>query len=136
MRPSARVTSSCDSSMSSIGAGLIRATRPRYPRRLVPARRVRPLRVSVAEKDPPTSHPQETAMPHVTVIGTGNMGQAIAGVLTKGGATVDLVGHADTDADVSGDIVVLAVPYLRSTTSWPSARIASRARSSSTSPTR
>ena len=50
-------------------------------------------------------------MPHVTVIGTGNMGQAIAGVLTKGGATVDLVGHAETDADVSGDIVVLAVPY-------------------------
>jgi len=50
-------------------------------------------------------------MPHVTVIGTGNMGQAIAGVLTKGGATVDMVGHADTDADVSGDIVVLAVPY-------------------------
>ena len=50
-------------------------------------------------------------MPHVTVIGTGNMGQAIAGVLTKGGATVDLVGHADTDADVSGGIVVLAVPY-------------------------
>ena len=39
------------------------------------------------------------------------MGQAIAGVLTKGGATVDLVGHADTDADVSGDIVVVAVPY-------------------------
>jgi predicted dinucleotide-binding enzyme len=50
-------------------------------------------------------------MPHVTIIGTGTMGQAIAGVLTKGGATVDLVGHADADADVSGDIVVLAVPY-------------------------
>jgi predicted dinucleotide-binding enzyme len=50
-------------------------------------------------------------MPHVTVIGTGSMGTAIAGALTKGGATVDLVGHADTDADISGDIVVLAVPY-------------------------
>jgi 8-hydroxy-5-deazaflavin:NADPH oxidoreductase len=49
-------------------------------------------------------------MPHVTVIGTGNMGQAIAGVLSKGGATVDLLGHHD-DADVTGDIVVLAVPY-------------------------
>ncbi|MEP6648695.1 MAG: NAD(P)-binding domain-containing protein [Lapillicoccus sp.] len=50
-------------------------------------------------------------MPHVTVIGTGNMGQAIAGVLTKGGATVDLVRHGDSDAEVTGDIVVLAVPY-------------------------
>jgi predicted dinucleotide-binding enzyme len=49
-------------------------------------------------------------MPHVTVIGTGTMGQAIAGVLSKGGATVDLLGHHD-DADVTGDIVVLAVPY-------------------------
>ncbi len=39
------------------------------------------------------------------------MGQAIAGVLTKGGATVDLVGDARTNADVTGDIVVLAVPY-------------------------
>ena len=48
-------------------------------------------------------------MPNVSIIGTGNMGQAIAGVLTKGGATVDL-GHHD-DGDVSGEVVVLAVPY-------------------------
>ena len=49
-------------------------------------------------------------MPNVTIIGTGNMGQAIAGVLTKGGAAVDLIGHQD-DGDVSGEVVVLAVPY-------------------------
>ena len=49
-------------------------------------------------------------MPNVTILGTGNMGQAIAGVLTKGGATVDLVGHHD-DGDIRGDVVILAVPY-------------------------
>ena len=49
-------------------------------------------------------------MPNVTIIGTGNMGQAIAGLLTKGGASVDLVGHHD-DGDISGDVVILAVPY-------------------------
>ena len=49
-------------------------------------------------------------MPNVTIIGTGNMGQAIAGVLTKGGAAVDLLGHHD-DGDVGGEVVVLAVPY-------------------------
>src|SRR6516165_1783164 len=36
-------------------------------------------------------------MAHVSIIGTGNMGQAISAVVTKGGNT--------------GDIVVLAVPY-------------------------
>ena len=50
-------------------------------------------------------------MAHVSIIGTGNMGQAIAGVLTKGGNTVDLLGHGDTDQPVTGDVVVLAVPY-------------------------
>ena len=49
-------------------------------------------------------------MPNVTIIGTGNMGQAIAGVLTKGGASVELLGHHD-DGDISGEVVVLAVPY-------------------------
>ena len=39
-------------------------------------------------------------MADVTVIGTGKMGQAIAGVLTKGGASVTLVGHGDDDAAV------------------------------------
>lgn len=50
-------------------------------------------------------------MVHVTVIGTGTMGQAIEKVLTKGGATVDLLAHSDTEAEIAGQIVVLAVPY-------------------------
>ena len=50
-------------------------------------------------------------MAHVSIIGTGNMGQAIAGVVTKGGNTVELFGQADGDPPVTGDIVVLAVPY-------------------------
>jgi len=50
-------------------------------------------------------------MAHVSIIGTGNMGQAIAGVTGKGGHTVQLLGQSDSDTAVSGDIVVLAVPY-------------------------
>jgi 8-hydroxy-5-deazaflavin:NADPH oxidoreductase len=47
---------------------------------------------------------------HVSIIGTGNMGQAIAAVAGRGGHTVQLLGQGD-DTPVSGDIVVLAVPY-------------------------
>jgi 8-hydroxy-5-deazaflavin:NADPH oxidoreductase len=50
-------------------------------------------------------------MTHVSIIGTGNMGQAIAGIVTKGGNTADLIGHADAEKPVTGDVVVLAVPY-------------------------
>ena len=50
-------------------------------------------------------------MAHVSIIGTGNMGQAIAGVAGKGGHTVQLLGQADSATAVTGDIVVLAVPY-------------------------
>jgi 8-hydroxy-5-deazaflavin:NADPH oxidoreductase len=50
-------------------------------------------------------------MAHVSIIGTGNMGQAIAAVAGKGGHTVQLLGHTDSGTKVSGDIVVLAVPY-------------------------
>jgi len=50
-------------------------------------------------------------MAHVSIIGTGNMGQAIAGVAGKGGHTVQLIGSSDADTKVTGDIVVLAVPY-------------------------
>jgi predicted dinucleotide-binding enzyme len=39
------------------------------------------------------------------------MGSAIAGVVTKGGNTVELLGHGDTDKPVTGDVVVLAVYY-------------------------
>ena len=50
-------------------------------------------------------------MAHVSIIGTGNMGQAIAGVAGKGGHTVQLLGQSDGATAVTGDIVVLAVPY-------------------------
>ena len=50
-------------------------------------------------------------MAHLSILGTGNMGQAIAAVAGKGGHTVQLLGENDTDTQVSGDIVVLAVPY-------------------------
>ena len=50
-------------------------------------------------------------MAHLSILGTGNMGQAIAAVADKGGHTVQLLGENDTDTPVSGDIVVLAVPY-------------------------
>ncbi|MFC9269091.1 NADPH-dependent F420 reductase [Streptomyces zhihengii] len=50
-------------------------------------------------------------MTHVSIIGTGNMGQAISSLVTKGGNTADLLGRADADKPLTGDIVVLAVPY-------------------------
>jgi len=50
-------------------------------------------------------------MAHVSIIGTGNMGQAIATVAGKGGHTVQLLGENDGATPVSGDVVVLAVPY-------------------------
>ena len=50
-------------------------------------------------------------MSHVTIIGTGNMGQAIADVVTAGGSTVQLLGTADAATPVTGEIVILAVPY-------------------------
>ena len=50
-------------------------------------------------------------MTHVSIIGTGNMGSAIAGVVTRGGGTAELLGHGDNAQPVTGDIVVLAVPY-------------------------
>jgi len=50
-------------------------------------------------------------MTHVSVIGTGNMGQAIAGLVTRGGNSLEVIAETDTDKPVTGDIVVLAVPY-------------------------
>ena len=51
-------------------------------------------------------------MSTVSIVGTGNMGPAIASVVEKGGNTVQLLGSNDTNQPVTGDIVVLAVPYL------------------------
>ncbi|MEV7632723.1 NADPH-dependent F420 reductase [Microbacterium sp. NPDC089318] len=50
-------------------------------------------------------------MTTITIFGNGNMGQAIGGVLARGGASIQYVGSADTAARIDGDIVVLAVPY-------------------------
>lgn len=50
-------------------------------------------------------------MSSVTVFGTGNMATAIGGVLAAGGAEVSHISHAQRDAVVGGEIVVLAVPY-------------------------
>ena len=50
-------------------------------------------------------------MAHVSILGTGNMGPAIAGVVSRSGNTVELLGRADADKPVTGDVVVLAVPY-------------------------
>ena len=50
-------------------------------------------------------------MSHVSIIGSGNMGQAIAGIVTKGGNTVEVLSTSDSDRAATGDIVVLAVPY-------------------------
>ena len=47
----------------------------------------------------------------VTIIGKGNMGQAIAGLVTKGGHAVELLGSGDAGQPVTGELVVLAVPH-------------------------
>jgi predicted dinucleotide-binding enzyme len=50
-------------------------------------------------------------MAHLSILGTGNMGQAIAAVAGRGNHTVQLLGENDAATEVTGDIVVLAVPY-------------------------
>jgi NADPH-dependent F420 reductase len=50
-------------------------------------------------------------MAHISIIGSGNMGQAIAGLAAKGGNTVELLNSSDAGKAITGDIVVLAVPY-------------------------
>jgi 8-hydroxy-5-deazaflavin:NADPH oxidoreductase len=56
-------------------------------------------------------HIQEHTMTNLSILGTGNMGQAIAAIAAKGGHSVQQLGENDLDTPVSGDIVVLAVPY-------------------------
>ncbi|MEU9579284.1 NADPH-dependent F420 reductase [Streptomyces chilikensis] len=50
-------------------------------------------------------------MARVSIIGTGTMGSALAGVVRKGGNTVEPLGSGDARKPVTGEIVVLAVPY-------------------------
>ena len=47
----------------------------------------------------------------VSILGAGNMGTAVAGIVEKGGNTAEVFGSSDTDKSLTGDIVVLAVPY-------------------------
>jgi 8-hydroxy-5-deazaflavin:NADPH oxidoreductase len=47
----------------------------------------------------------------ITIIGTGTMGQAIAGLAAKGGHGVQLLGSSEETTPVTGDVVVLAIPY-------------------------
>jgi 8-hydroxy-5-deazaflavin:NADPH oxidoreductase len=53
----------------------------------------------------------EDVMASISIIGTGKMGTAIAGVATKGANVVQQLGSNDTAVAIDGDIVVLAVPY-------------------------
>jgi 8-hydroxy-5-deazaflavin:NADPH oxidoreductase len=45
-------------------------------------------------------------MAHVSIVGTDTMGQAIAGVVSRGGSTVELLGQGDADQPVTGEVVV------------------------------
>ncbi|WP_127502049.1 NADPH-dependent F420 reductase [Actinoplanes solisilvae] len=50
-------------------------------------------------------------MANISILGTGNMGQAIGGLVAKGGNTVQQLNTASTGEAVTGDIVILAVPH-------------------------
>ena len=49
-------------------------------------------------------------MTSISILGTGNMGTAIAGIFADGGAAVESFAHSDEPSSF-GDIVVLAVPF-------------------------
>jgi predicted dinucleotide-binding enzyme len=50
-------------------------------------------------------------MASVSIIGTGNMGAAIASIALKGGHKVQQLGHGDGAIAIEGDVVILAVPH-------------------------
>lgn len=51
-------------------------------------------------------------MTSFSVIGTGTMAQAIGGVLSQGGSPVTYISHSEVGTvPLTGDVVVLAVPY-------------------------
>jgi len=50
-------------------------------------------------------------MARISIIGTGNMGTAIADIAAKGGHDVERFNQSNADQPVTGDLVVLAVPY-------------------------
>jgi NADPH-dependent F420 reductase len=50
-------------------------------------------------------------MTNLSILGTGNMSQAIASIAARGGHSVQQLGSNDLDTALTGDVVVLAVPY-------------------------
>ena len=50
-------------------------------------------------------------MANISILGTGNMGQAIGGLVAKGGNTVQQLNTSSAGEAVTGDIVILAVPH-------------------------
>jgi NADPH-dependent F420 reductase len=50
-------------------------------------------------------------MANLTILGTGNMGQAIASIAARGGHSVQQLGVDDLGTPVTGDVVILAVPF-------------------------
>ncbi|MEO8907292.1 MAG: NAD(P)-binding domain-containing protein [Microbacteriaceae bacterium] len=50
-------------------------------------------------------------MTSVSIIGTGNMANAIGGAIADGGTSVEYIAHEATGGAIAGDIVILAVPY-------------------------
>ncbi len=50
-------------------------------------------------------------MSTITIFGTGNMGNAIAGVLASGGASIQHINQSTANPTIDGDLVILAVPY-------------------------
>jgi 8-hydroxy-5-deazaflavin:NADPH oxidoreductase len=50
-------------------------------------------------------------MAGISILGPGKMGSVLADLATKAGYDVEVLGRADADRPVSGDIVVLALPY-------------------------
>lgn len=50
-------------------------------------------------------------MTHISIIGQGNMGQAISTIATRGGNTVEVFGSQDQGRAITGDVVILAVNH-------------------------
>lgn len=46
-----------------------------------------------------------------SIIGGGNIGQAVAGIVSRGGHTAEVFDSNDLDKPLTGEVVVLAVPY-------------------------
>jgi NADPH-dependent F420 reductase len=54
---------------------------------------------------------REALVAVITVLGTGKMGTVLGGLAAKAGYDVELLGRADAGRPVTGDLVVLALPY-------------------------